>query len=219
MSSTTTGSRLLDAIIAGNHEEAKHLISIGVDVNTKREKGVTPLIAASIAKMNSIIIPLIHKGADVNAQDDDGNTAFMHACRVGNESAADILIRHGSDIFRPTGPFGRTPLIAAASAGLTSVVETILQRLKNDPKKLEYLNTRDNSGKTAVDVSQIKLNQASSAELAEKYKNIVSMINDAMTTAGGKRKRSRRQKQKSRKSRKTRRAYRGASSIRSVHNS
>ena len=80
----------------GNIKVVKQHLAAGTDVNTKNEKGMTPLIQAAWGGHNEITKLLIAKGADVNAMDDDGITPLDFAIVDKQSETADLLRKHGA---------------------------------------------------------------------------------------------------------------------------
>lgn len=60
----------------GHTTALRLLLKAGADVNCKSKKGITPLMAASIAGFYKGVELLLSVGADINIQDKKGNTAI-----------------------------------------------------------------------------------------------------------------------------------------------
>lgn len=63
-----------EAVRFGLVDEILRLVENGVDVNSRKENGVTPLMLANTPKIAKL---LIDRGADVNARDDEGRTPLL----------------------------------------------------------------------------------------------------------------------------------------------
>ena len=67
------------AISKGDLVKVKDLVEIGVDVNKRDERGVTPLMFAIIFDQPQIVAYLIGKGADYRAIDANGLSVYEYA--------------------------------------------------------------------------------------------------------------------------------------------
>jgi len=175
----------------------------GLEINKPNNEGVTPIILASMLGKNEIVKELKAKGANIEAPDREGNTAFIHACGRKHESTALLLLNMDADI-RHTGSMGRTPLMAAASEGLSDVVQRIVDVIRvNFPEsdKIAYLSLTDSLRiETALQIAERKQGALDAANITEykKYTAIISLLRAAM--AGGRRRKyTRRHKKRSRK--------------------
>lgn len=72
------------------------LLESDVDVDSKDDVGVTPLMAAVGAGKESAVSHLLAAGAEVNAKDKYGETALVVAVREGNSQIMEILVKHGA---------------------------------------------------------------------------------------------------------------------------
>ena len=86
---------LIDAVNEGCIEEAKKLLTEGVDVNLKRAGGMTPLHLAASNGQETMVALLHSEGADVNSKDVDGETPLDWAVDKGRDEIADLLRKHG----------------------------------------------------------------------------------------------------------------------------
>ena len=77
---------LLQAACAGDDDTVRELLTRSPDeINRRWEKGMTPLIIASLAgHLTTVGILLSTVGVDVNACDDAGFTALLAACQGGH---------------------------------------------------------------------------------------------------------------------------------------
>jgi len=85
---------LMHAVKCGTVDEVKGLLSVGIDVNAKNERGETALLIASFAGTDAwtdadIFKILLSAGADVNAKDNEGATALS----LAKTPAAIALLR------------------------------------------------------------------------------------------------------------------------------
>lgn len=70
---------LRQAASEGNLQKVKELLDRGVDVNTRSESGVTPLMLACAEGQIDVVKLLLARGADVNVKDNSGRTALRWA--------------------------------------------------------------------------------------------------------------------------------------------
>ncbi|MEJ2702644.1 MAG: ankyrin repeat domain-containing protein, partial [Sedimentisphaerales bacterium] len=138
---------LHQAVIAGDIERAKSLLSDGADVNAKDEKGNTPLhlVAKYGYKKQNIAELLIAHGANVNARNRDDWTPLHFLAWRSYEGYLDIarlLIAAGSDT-RARDKDEYTPLHYAAVAGSQSMIELLLAHGSD-------INSRGCRGRTAL---------------------------------------------------------------------
>ncbi len=133
-------SKLRGAIILGNIEEVKELITAGADVNRKFNLGVTHditplyvLCAFGIGNHVEIGKLLIDAGANINEKFLGTNLLHITAMYVGNKSITKFLIENGLDVNEQIGPpsssefRGLTPLHLAAGKGKIEVAEVLLE--------------------------------------------------------------------------------------------
>jgi ankyrin repeat protein len=180
---------LIDYIIKDKSWEAINYIESGQNIDIDDGIGTTPLMVASVYGRNSIIEALLKRHvADrldyINKEDYNGNTALILACMKQKDDTALLLIRNYADVLAPRG-MGRTPLMAAASEGLTRVV---IEILKDRGANRHYIELRDNKYETAIQIATRK-----------GHNYIVSIIQQKLSQLGGRRKRTRRQRKHSRK--------------------
>lgn len=133
-------------------ECVKFIHSLGVDINTKYEDGMSLLMHASLnSHSNSsleIVQFLLDNGANVNLQDDKGDTAFLYASTYSKCSShvdtMKLLLKHGAKVDIP-GFIGNTPFISTVGcSALTSCLEAIQLLLDSGAdinKQGEYGNT------------------------------------------------------------------------------
>ena len=89
---------LISATMNKDENKVKHLLQVGVNVNTMTSHGLTALEEAALNGCTKIAILLIEAGADVNVLGLSGDTALMLAVRKGNLRMAEVLIKAGADV-------------------------------------------------------------------------------------------------------------------------
>lgn len=90
-------------------ELVTYAIERGANLETKNQRGETPLISASKNDNLEILKTLIENGADVNARNTLGNTAMMLASFLGQTEIVKTLIENGADV-NARGNDGQTAL-------------------------------------------------------------------------------------------------------------
>ena len=103
---------LSNAIIAGDAERIKFLLSKGADINASDTQGWTPLTSAARQRKDKIIALLIENGADPNLVDANGMTPLLAAGMRDHVPSVKILVEKGGDAEQP-GPQGFRPLALA----------------------------------------------------------------------------------------------------------
>jgi ankyrin repeat protein len=185
----------------------KILVSLGVDVNTKDEKGITPLYRyAAYDSSDEVVEYLISQGADVNAKDEEGDTPLHKAAYFQNADTVKCLVLNGADV-HAVNKNGRIPLHEAAFRGYR--VETLEHLVSNGADvnaktdsgstplheaarccvlfvALEYLvskgadvNAKDNNGDTALDVA-LRQNDFNDPDRIEQKRKAVELLERAM---------------------------------------
>lgn len=86
-----TPSQLNVAISKGDLAKVQQLVEIGVDVNKKDERGITPLMYAILFKQPQIVDYLIRNGADYRAEDSKGNTISDYAEKSKSEEIIKLV--------------------------------------------------------------------------------------------------------------------------------
>ena len=95
-------SAMADAFISAtlheNHDTLRYLVSIGADINSLNELGVTPLHAAACLKSGTTCKLLLHLGASPNTTSPGFPSPLHIACNEGNVDVARILISAGANL-------------------------------------------------------------------------------------------------------------------------
>jgi uncharacterized protein len=112
---TESGSRLVDATWAAEHETVAELIRSGVDVNQRDPaSGLTPLMIAAGKADPELVDLLIAAGADVLTADRKaGATALHKACQGGSLAVVTALVEAGAFVDAVAPTTGHTPLMDA----------------------------------------------------------------------------------------------------------
>ena len=86
-----TPSQLNVAISKGDLAKVQQLVGIGVDVNKKDERSITPLMYAILFKQTQIVDYLIRNGADYNAEDANGLTILDYVKKSKSEEIIKLV--------------------------------------------------------------------------------------------------------------------------------
>lgn len=86
---------------------AEHLLKAGADINSRNQKGETPLLL-SLSVSSGMFRFLIEKGADVDIADDYENTSLHLCVRAGKIEQVKLLLDHGACLL--PNQAGKTPL-------------------------------------------------------------------------------------------------------------
>ncbi len=89
--------RLLEAAKSRDGQTLRALLKEGVDVNTARADGATPLFWAVHWDDAEAVDLLLKARANVNATDDHGVTPLILACENGNAAVVDKLLAAGAE--------------------------------------------------------------------------------------------------------------------------
>lgn len=133
-------------------DKVKEGITLGYNINGLNLFGHTPLMNAAYWNKLEEAKVLINAGADVNYKSRSGSTAIHKAATRGHLEIVRLLVEEGAHV-NSLNKFKNTPIFLAASHGRTEIVkflidysadlnrinifgETILNRIRNDHKKL-----------------------------------------------------------------------------------
>jgi ankyrin repeat protein len=104
----------------------KYLIERGADLETKNNKGRTPLHWASTMDCIEIAKLLLDRGADVGAKDKWGLTPLDWASYKDNIELAKLLLDAGADV-EAKDVYGRTPLHWACSDEMRDLLKKYMK--------------------------------------------------------------------------------------------
>lgn len=132
-----------------HNTHATALLLRHIDVNTPLHSGASPLLIAISNQQLAVAELLLNNGADIHQPMKDGTTPLHHACvHDGPELARwllerpDILQRDGQPCDMPTvlnhtTAQGSSPLLLAAGAGNTGLVDLLLGQDGIDPNRAD----------------------------------------------------------------------------------
>lgn len=119
--------RLVDAVARQDTRAVRALLKEGVDVNTPRADGASPLLWAAHWDDLETADLLLRAGANVNAADDHGVTALARACENASVPMVEKLLAAAANV-NVVNFSGLTPLMTAARTGNVNVVKALIAR-------------------------------------------------------------------------------------------
>ncbi|MBN2315145.1 MAG: ankyrin repeat domain-containing protein [Sedimentisphaerales bacterium] len=128
----TRTQNIHQAIINGDTELVKSLLSGGMDVNEKNRMGWTPLHTALSKGKTEIAELLISKNADLNAKDNQGKTPLYLAIETDQKKFVDLLLAKNVDVNAVTRG-GQNALTLARSKGDTALTELLVKHGAEEP--------------------------------------------------------------------------------------
>jgi ankyrin repeat protein len=141
---TMETSEFFNGIREGNLERTAALLEAHPDLlNSRDQRGSTPLILAGYYNQAEVVRLLLDKGVPVDEKDGSGNTALMGACFKGYAGIAEILIDAGANVNERNG-MGGTCLIFAITFNREPMARLLLE-------KGARADAKDPEGKTALD--------------------------------------------------------------------
>lgn len=81
----------------GNIEGIEKSLDQGVSIESKSQRGNTPLIIAAYSGNAETVEYLCERGANVNAQGENGATALINAAYYNFYDVAEILVKYGAN--------------------------------------------------------------------------------------------------------------------------
>jgi uncharacterized protein len=124
-SSGASADGLIDAVRAGNGQEAVRLIEGGADVNAADSLGTTPLMWAARYGDVVVVERLIEAGAKPAAENVFGVTPMSEAALIGSEAVIRELLAAGVDPDSPN-PEGETALMLVVRTGQVEAAEVLI---------------------------------------------------------------------------------------------
>jgi ankyrin repeat protein len=104
----------------------RKLIALGANLESRDDKGNTPVLAATFRAQNNVVKELLGAGANPDAENKSGGFPLMLAAMMGppeNPDLAQMLIDHKAQVDKPYRTL--TPLMWAAQRGFKDVVRVI----------------------------------------------------------------------------------------------
>ncbi len=119
-------AEIFKALEESDSRAIAELVRRGDAINSRDERGRTPLHKAVFKGLTETVEMLIKQGVEVDARDTDNNTPLHLASQEGHVAMADLLIRNGADV-NARVVNGWTPLHLAASNGHIAIVKLLLE--------------------------------------------------------------------------------------------
>jgi quinoprotein dehydrogenase-associated probable ABC transporter substrate-binding protein len=119
-------SALNGAVLAGDLERIRFLLSKGADVNSRDGLGQYLIHLAAEQRDMDVIADLLDAGADIEARDSDGWTPLMHAAAQDNVPAIQLLASRKANV-NATTPDGYTALAYALADGKFAAAEALVE--------------------------------------------------------------------------------------------
>ncbi|KAF5125128.1 Ankyrin repeat domain-containing protein 50 [Metarhizium anisopliae] len=139
---------------------AKLLLDKGAKVDSKDEKGETPLWRAVIEGHKAVVELLLGKGANIELKNNFEQTPLMAAARSGNASLVMLLLEKGANI-ESKDINERTPLMVATIFRNASTVMVLLEKGAD-------INSKDGNSRTSLWLASKKPDAAIVKLLLEK---------------------------------------------------
>lgn len=125
-------TKLHQAVVEGNIDQVKSLISKGTDINSKNYMGWTPLHTAARHNRKAIAEFLIDKGADLNAKAKNGKTPLHFAVEWGQKDVVELLIAKGADVNTMSGR-SENALSLAKQKGNKEIADLLVKHGAKEP--------------------------------------------------------------------------------------
>eukprot|EP00052_Salpingoeca_macrocollata_P008743 m.68989 g.68989 ORF g.68989 m.68989 type:complete len:582 (-) comp16746_c0_seq1:26-1771(-) len=130
------------------------LLDAGAPVNQATYTGKRALHAAADSYFLQVVRLLLERGADINATDETGISTLSMAASRGWAPMVELLLEFNADPNLPNGDHeGMTPLITAAQAGRTDVVQLLAKHPKTE------INATDSCRRTALHWASFRGNE------------------------------------------------------------
>jgi ankyrin repeat protein len=106
---------------------AKNLIEMDSPLESRNDRGFTPLALAIKIKKHDLVDLLLSAGASVHAVEKYGKSVLMLAAEIGDHRMVARLLERGAAV-NSVDQYGQTPLSRAGLAGHTRVVKLLLAK-------------------------------------------------------------------------------------------
>ncbi len=123
------------AIVDGNVEKVKSLLSGGLDINSRNRVSWTPLHTAIDQKNNEIIQLLLDQQADVNLITNQGETPMHFAVKSGQKDVVEKLIAKRADV-NTVDNQNDNALSLSKKGEYTEITELLLKHGAKEPSQV-----------------------------------------------------------------------------------
>ena len=127
---------LYEAVCSGDPITVEDTLLKGglVDINTKDEEGMTPLLIAVNNDNVAVGEVLLNHGADINAKDSISQWSALHfAANNNNIEMAKMLLNYNADV-EAKDAVGMSPFVLAAILGHREVADLLFLKLLSNRK-------------------------------------------------------------------------------------
>ncbi|XP_046555211.1 serine/threonine-protein phosphatase 6 regulatory ankyrin repeat subunit A-like isoform X2 [Haliotis rubra] len=122
----------------GHVSIVKHVLTM-YDINSRGNKGWTPVMYAAASGAKDVFDLLVSSGADVSLKDDYNNSVFQLACVGGNLSIVECLLPKSE--VNSSDYLGRTALMKAAESGHIRVFDFLVSQKNHLIQTDDFNNT------------------------------------------------------------------------------
>jgi ankyrin repeat protein len=142
-SKDSKGNYMLNvAVIEGNIEIVKYLVSQGADINIKDSSGKTPLQITIHEGRVELINYFLSKDADVDMKDHFNETSLHYATDRGEIEVVKLIVSHGADL-NAKNNLKETPLFVAVKNNYLDIAEYLISEGAE-------VNIKDNSRRSPL---------------------------------------------------------------------
>jgi len=115
------------AVVNDDVELVDRLLKARAKVDVRNDYGASPLSEAAITGNVAVLGRLIKAGAKANSTNADGQTPLMVVARTSNVKAAELLLRHRTDVNAAEKLRGQTALMLAAANGQPEMMRLLVK--------------------------------------------------------------------------------------------
>jgi hypothetical protein len=149
---------LCNAAKRGDTGAIRSLLQDGAQIETPDERGLTPLLSATVEGHADAVAALLEKGANANVANRDGSTPLMFACNAGGQGNLNNRVSPSHDRIAKLLLERKAQLDRQQENGYTALMYGVF---RNNVQLVRLLvraganrNLRDRNGKTALDYAQ-----------------------------------------------------------------
>lgn len=137
------GSPLFAAVLIGNLDLVKELLSLKADINARNVAGFTALHMAAEQGFDEIAVYLLENGADINAESNEGSTPLHLAVKYDQDSMLKLLLTRKYNVDLISRGSSISPFLYAIKNRQTEFVKIFLEFadplvIKSEIERLQY---------------------------------------------------------------------------------